>query len=69
MSHAKQVETDGQAVEKLGRKRYNKELARLQGELVRLQEWVVREGLKVCIVFEGRDTAGKAGSSNGSPSG
>jgi polyphosphate kinase 2 (PPK2 family) len=61
MSHAKQVETDGQAVEKLGRKRYNKELARLQGELVRLQEWVVREGLKVCIVFEGRDTAGKGG--------
>jgi polyphosphate kinase len=61
MSHAKQAETDGQAVEKLGRKRYNKELARLQGELVRLQEWVVREGLKVCIVFEGRDTAGKGG--------
>ena len=58
-------ETDGtsdrQAVEKLGRKRYEKELARLQGELVRLQEWVVREGLKVCIVFEGRDTAGKGG--------
>ena len=61
MSHAKQAETDGQAVEKLGRKRYNKELARLQGELVRLQESVVREGLKVCIVFEGRDTAGKGG--------
>jgi len=61
MSHAKQAETDGQTVEKLGRKRYNRELARLQGELVRLQEWVVREGLKVCIVFEGRDTAGKGG--------
>ena len=53
------VETDG--LKKLGRKKYEKELARLQGELVRLQEWVVHEGLKVCIVFEGRDTAGKGG--------
>ena len=61
MSHAKQTGEDGQAVEKLGRKRYEKELARLQGELVRLQEWVVHEGIKVCIVFEGRDTAGKGG--------
>jgi polyphosphate kinase len=49
------------AVEKLRRKKYEKELARLQGELVRLQEWVVCEGIKVCIVFEGRDTAGKGG--------
>jgi polyphosphate kinase len=49
------------AVEKLRRKKYEKELARLQGELVRLQEWVVREGIKVCVVFEGRDTAGKGG--------
>ena len=61
MSHTKQTKTDGQTVSKLGRKRYEKELARLQGELVRLQEWVVHEGLKVCIVFEGRDTAGKGG--------
>ena len=61
MSHTKQTKQDAQAVEKLGRKRYEKELARLQGELVRLQEWVVREGAKVCIVFEGRDTAGKGG--------
>jgi polyphosphate kinase len=61
MSHAKQTKQDGQTVEKLRRKRYEQELARLQGELVRLQEWVVREGLKVCIVFEGRDTAGKGG--------
>ena len=60
MSHTKQT-NDGQTVEKLGRKRYEKDLARLQGELVRLQEWVVREGIKVCIVFEGRDTAGKGG--------
>jgi polyphosphate kinase 2 (PPK2 family) len=52
---------DGHTVEKLGRKKYERELADLQGELVRLQEWVVREGGKVCIVFEGRDTAGKGG--------
>jgi polyphosphate kinase 2 len=52
---------DRHTVEKLGRKRYEKELARLQGELVRLQEWVVREQIKVCVVFEGRDTAGKGG--------
>jgi polyphosphate kinase 2 len=61
MSHTKQTKGDAGAVEKLGRKRYEKELARLQGELVRLQEWVVQEGVKVCIVFEGRDTAGKGG--------
>jgi polyphosphate kinase 2 len=50
-----------QTTEKLGRKRYEHELARLQGELVRVQEWVVREGAKVCVLFEGRDTAGKGG--------
>ena len=61
LSHTKRVTTDGQAGEKLGRKRYNKELARLQGELVKLQQWVVHKGLKVCIVFEGRDGAGKGG--------
>ena len=61
MSHKKQTNQDVRAVEKLGRKSYEKDLARLQGELVRLQEWVVREGAKVCIVFEGRDTAGKGG--------
>jgi polyphosphate kinase 2 len=52
---------DGPPAGKLGRKQYERELARLQGELVRLQEWVVREGLKICIVFEGRDAAGKGG--------
>jgi polyphosphate kinase 2 len=50
-----------EAVKRLRRKEYEKELARLQGELVRLQEGVVSEGLKVCVVFEGRDTAGKGG--------
>jgi polyphosphate kinase 2 len=42
-------------------KDYEKELAGLHVELVKLQQWVVHEGLKVCIVFEGRDGAGKGG--------
>ncbi len=40
---------------------YQKELKRLHVELVKLQRWVVHKGLKVCIVFEGRDGAGKGG--------
>jgi polyphosphate kinase 2 len=47
--------------EKLGRKEYDKELERLHVELVKLQEWVKHKGLKVCVVFEGRDGAGKGG--------
>src|ERR671922_2887133 len=47
--------------EPMKRKRYDKELARLHAELVRLQEWVKYKGLKVCVVFEGRDGAGKGG--------
>src|SRR5688572_31970528 len=47
--------------EPMKRKEYEKELERLHGELVRLQEWVKHKGLKVCVVFEGRDTAGKGG--------
>jgi len=47
--------------EKLKSKAYEKALAELHVELVKLQEWVVHEGLKVCIVFEGRDGAGKGG--------
>jgi len=46
---------------KLSRKKYDKELERLHAELVNLQEWVKKEALKVCIVFEGRDGAGKGG--------
>jgi polyphosphate kinase 2 len=46
---------------RLGRKEYDRELKRLHVELVKLQEWVVHKGLKVCIVFEGRDGAGKGG--------
>jgi polyphosphate kinase len=43
------------------RKKYEAELRVLHGELVALQEWVKSAGAKVCIVFEGRDTAGKGG--------
>ena len=43
------------------RKIYNKEISRLQIELVKLQEWIKFRGLKVVVVFEGRDAAGKGG--------
>ena len=45
----------------LSSKDYERELKKLHVELVKLQEWVVHKGLKVCIVFEGRDGAGKGG--------
>ncbi|MFN0219861.1 MAG: polyphosphate kinase 2 [Hyphomicrobium sp.] len=45
----------------LDRQVYFRELFRLQRELVRLQDWVVHKGLKVVVVFEGRDAAGKGG--------
>src|SRR5689334_5219355 len=47
--------------ERLARKAYDKHLAKLHVELVKLQEWVKHKGLKICIVFEGRDGAGKGG--------
>jgi polyphosphate kinase 2 len=47
--------------EKLSEKNYRGELRKLHVELVKLQEWVKFKGLKVCIVFEGRDGAGKGG--------
>ena len=46
---------------KLSKDVYEKRLAELQIELVKLQEWVVHEGLKVVVIFEGRDAAGKGG--------
>ena len=45
----------------ISKSQYEKELARLQTELVRMQEWVIHEGLRVMVIFEGRDTAGKGG--------
>ena len=46
---------------KMKRKGYEREMRRLHGELVAMQEWVKSSGAKVCVVFEGRDTAGKGG--------
>ena len=46
---------------KMKRKAYEKELRKLQVELCRLQDWVKHKGLRVIIVFEGRDAAGKGG--------
>jgi polyphosphate kinase 2 len=47
--------------ETLERKFYFEELLRLQRELIKLQDWVVREKLKIVVLFEGRDSAGKGG--------
>ncbi|HET7710487.1 MAG TPA: polyphosphate kinase 2 [Thermoanaerobaculia bacterium] len=52
---------DRKKKKELTTKRYEKELARLQVELVKLQEWVKEKGLRVVVVFEGRDAAGKGG--------
>jgi polyphosphate kinase len=51
--------TDEKRPPRIPKKPYEKELFRLQGELVTLQEWVRTEGARVVIVFEGRDAAGK----------
>jgi polyphosphate kinase 2 len=61
-AHAKENQKDGQKeVIKLDNKFYDKELAKLQIELVKLHEWVRAKGLKVVVLFEGRDAAGKGG--------
>src|SRR5271168_1394131 len=52
---------DELVTEKLKRKEYEQELARRHVEFVKLQQSVVHDGLKVCILFEGRDGAGKGG--------
>jgi polyphosphate kinase 2 len=46
---------------RLKRKDYERELAKLHIELVKLQEWVKQKGVKICVLFEGRDGAGKGG--------
>ena len=55
------LEADETASAKLGKKRYEEELARLQRELIKLQEWIKHSGLRVVVIFEGRDAAGKGG--------
>ena len=64
MSENRSIDADNDAPEahgKLKRKDYERELERLHVEFVKLQVWVVERGLKVCILFEGRDGAGKGG--------
>ena len=58
---AARLEADAGPPPKMKRKEYEREMQVLHGELVAMQEWVKRSGAKVCIVFEGRDTAGKGG--------
>ncbi|WP_245555394.1 polyphosphate kinase 2 [Baaleninema simplex] len=50
-----------ESIDNLSKKVYNKELKKLHIELVKLQEWIKQQGLKVAIIFEGRDAAGKGG--------
>jgi polyphosphate kinase len=52
---------DGSEAPKMNRKEYEQEMRLLHGELVAVQEWVKATGAKICVVFEGRDTAGKGG--------
>jgi polyphosphate kinase len=56
-----QNKSDSPAAERMGRKEYEKELRRLQVELCRLQDWVKDKGMRIIVVFEGRDGAGKGG--------
>ena len=65
---AAQTEAGGPAVEaaaepkaKMSNKEFEQEMEKLQVELVKMQEWVKATGAKVCVLFEGRDTAGKGG--------
>src|ERR671919_1374609 len=53
---AEESETTG-----MKKKRYEEELVRLQLELIKLQEWIKHAGLRVVVIFEGRDAAGKGG--------
>jgi len=57
----KKKEKGKKGPKKMKRKPYEKELRKLHGELVAMQEWVKATGARICIVFEGRDTAGKGG--------
>ena len=58
---AQAEETTAEKPKKLSKKAYEKQLAKLQVELVKLQEWIKATDMKVVVIFEGRDTAGKGG--------
>ena len=52
---------NGKSDRQLSTKRYEKELRKLQLDLVKMQEWIVQKQMKVLVLFEGRDAAGKGG--------
>jgi polyphosphate kinase len=58
---SRQVEPELRDKKRISNKLYEKELARLQIELIKLQEWIKAKGLRVVVIFEGRDAAGKGG--------
>ncbi len=58
---AKHIESEKKNHKSIKAKRYKKELRKLHVELIKLQEWVKNKGLKVIVIFEGRDAAGKGG--------
>ena len=61
MSHGKRQPRKNAPPGPMKRKEYEERLSKLHVELVKLQEWVKQEGFKVCVLFEGRDGAGKGG--------
>src|SRR5215471_2190317 len=60
-SGAAEQPADAGPPQKMKRKEYESHMQILHGELVAMQEWVKDSGAKICVVFEGRDTAGKGG--------
>ena len=61
MAHEPKKHNKDAKPKKFKAKDYDRALEKLHVELVKLQRWVVHKGLKVCVVFEGRDGAGKGG--------
>ena len=61
LSPAADPEAEAGRPPKMKRKEYERQMKVLHGELVAMQEWVKESGAKICVVFEGRDTAGKGG--------
>ena len=60
-SDAAENGADAGPPQKMKRKEYERHMRILHGELVAMQDWVKNSGAKICVVFEGRDTAGKGG--------
>jgi len=59
--HSTEKQQGDHAPQKMKRKDYERELAKLEVELVKMQGWIKQKGLKVAVIFEGRDSAGKGG--------